>query len=1568
LEDNKTLTLGVRGPEAMIFDRWENAHEYAANDVVTDIEGNLWTTAAGGVSDGTGVADDDGVTWDEYWGTIWKAGEDYPVGSIVIDPSHQDAIYKGTLYIALEGGTASGTGVFDDRNGIGGTWDPHHLTHIDIFPVTEDGFVYGACQDAIDAFQYAGMDPDLVPEWVNNTDYGMGSLVRDGETTSLYKALTAGTSSGTSVSDDAGVNWVQVETNINQGQLKQDIEDCMGYVNGGSGSAFMPAFNHAIHYCWYNAKHGDWQPGAGPIQSIKSACEAVYAETDPWFITADSRGFACMGLYDDTKAWSEQTDGFVGRCWNPGAEAEKVCHVYNKDGSCKKWKWVIPDGADPPGWGSDECIETALRAYCGEVKTPRVVDPSDQTSSANEYWNIPAVLIDTGVVAQLGEPLDALEGAVLHPVDQDDPEGLIQEYAKDLHIGVMLFNHDGSKTECPDAADQEPGALYDCANDENRDGAKIAVDIGPTNDATHEQNLVDAINDSKATSWTPLAEAMFNAIGYYTQDETTRLDPDDFSSLPVNAEDPDVFPTVRDCQGNHVLMITEGASTADANTIVETLAEAHGDDEAADPGADTNSCNDVLKGSTLLDDLTYYAHNEDIFGSGLESGFPNIKTHIVVAGAPRTAGSGECRPDVLLENAAENGGTSLYMAPTPAELANALEAGFESIRAGAAAGSAASVISASRGGEGAVYQAIFWPEITPTGYDPVAWTGEVHALLVDAYGRLYEDTNANRSLDAGDERVVIYYDTIARLSRACNGSLVDGACTGVSKSLDEVKYLWSASEWLAGITDEDIVLNRPTYESNQKKRYIYTWNDLNNDGAVDAATEWLPFVAGQFDGYDAAYFGDPASRAPVSWDFGVQTSAEMNRIINWVRGRDSGDDPANTPGAADYYTMRPRKIPTPSNYSLGEDLTTVTLRLGDVVHSTPISVGRPAEGYHLMYRDESYGTFYDKYKDRRHVVYFGGNDGMLHAVNGGFYNTDQKRFMLTENGEAEADAPLLGAELWAYAPYNLIPHLKCLTDNNYTHKYYVDLKPRIFDVQIWATSGDDEHPGGWGTILVGGMRFGGAKVRPGLLDLDVDNVADHPNDPREFTSAYFVLDVTNPENPPVLLGELTRSTTDPDLTDMGYTTAICTAVPMKEGDSAAWYLVFGSGPTTLEGWSDQTARAAVFPLSELVKANPAAFRIPNASPPAAGVDEGGVYQLTDENGADVDNAFVSDLITVDYELEANYKADAVYFGTVEGAGTEDASWGNWKGRLYRLVTRDVDGNGVQESSEPADWTPAVLFNPQQPVTAAPTIGADGEHFRVFFGNGRFFSAEEKTDASQRAYYGIKEPTDCSGEFTWGTMAFDGTHGSNGGVPGGQGLLRVDQIRVRQSAQIDGATLTCEGCSLPAGVTDLEELTAYIVGTGCKSDDPTGTDGWYLNFEDARERNLGQAALLGGLLNFTTYVPSDDICTPEGISWLYAVYFLTGTAWHESVFDASPIGTGEPGETPIPDGVDGSGNVVANKNIGRGLATTPNLHVGRSSGSSAFIQTSTGTIVEIAQPNLPIKTSKSGRTSWIELTE
>jgi type IV pilus assembly protein PilY1 len=48
-------------------------------------------------------------------------------------------------------------------------------------------------------------------------------------------------------------------------------------------------------------------------------------------------------------------------------------------------------------------------------------------------------------------------------------------------------------------------------------------------------------------------------------------------------------------------------------------------------------------------------------------------------------------------------------------------------------------------------------------------------------------------------------------------------------------------------------------------------------------------------------------------------------------------------------------------------------------------------------------------------------------------------------------------------------------------------------------------------------------------------------------------------------------------------------------------------------------------------------------------------------------------------------------------------------------------------------------------------------------------------------------------------------------------------------------------------------------------------------------------------------------------------------------------------------------------LGRGLATSPNIHVGREKGSSVFVQSSTGEITRIEQEN-PLST-KSGMQSW-----
>ena len=1282
----------------------------------------------------------------------------------------------------------------------------------------------------------------------------------------------------------------------NQGQIKDDTQTCMSYTNKDKLLAdAMASFNHSMQDCWYWSKQNVWPPGGGSVSRIEQACANVYGNgVNPTEITPDNRAYVCYGNHPDV--------GYVGSCWNG------------------------------TNWTSDACVDLALKKYCGILEIPEVPDPSDQAGMTGEFWNIPAVLIDSGVLAQLAQPWLVMKARIAVSAA---PSGLIQEVMDDIRIGAMVFNDEGSRSECAQA---DPYILYKCSDSNNKDGSRIVYDIGQG--VSHTQGLVTAINSIKATSWTPLAEALYNAIGYYTQNSGLKLNSGDWGSND---------PVCAWCQSNNILLVTDGGSTADLNSGVFAFAS------PKHPDTDPSTGCGQLSGSTLLNDLTYYAKSgteiypvepwREIVDGQATKTKQNITTHIVVGGEMRTIGTGDCSPDALLSSAAVNGGTTLYSATNPAELEAKIRQAFAAIRSGAASGSAASVISSSRGGEGALYQATFWPSLDGLNGTKINWSGEVHALFVNDNSDMLEDTNQNGVMDSSDARVLIYYDKSVRDSKACYGTLnPDGSCSGTSKKIQDVKYLWSASGWLNSVNDADILTNRSSYISAEKKRYVFTWNDLNNDGIVDPSTEILPFVdtSGGAPVNWASLVTNLSTRGSIPLDFGVRTNDEVNQIVRWVRGQDQSG-------------MRSRQVAVDANNDGLYD-SAKTWRLGDVIHSTPLPVSRPSEGYHTLYRDTTYAKFVERYtpnpthpeRQRRHVIYFGGNDGMVHAVNGGFYQADSKRFCRSANCASESTQPELGAELWAYVPYNLTPHLKCLTDPSYSHKYFVDLQPRIFDVQIFPDDGPSgTHPYGWGTIMVIGMGFGGAEVAPGDLDLDLLGGPDHSSDDRIFTSAYMVFDITNPESPPVLLGEFTRKKTGSHV-DLGFTTSVPAVVPMKSGSTTEWYLILGSGPDLIEGESTQTAKIGVLPLKNLIGSSRGPFQIPDF-PPSTANSERGRFELTG-------NSFVGDIVSVDFEMSAQYKSDAVYFGTVQGSFS-----GGWSGKLYRLVTQrkvpDGYGHYIREETFPHEWpNPSVLIDVNQPVTAAPAIGWDGKNYWVYFGTGRFLDEREKSDASQQSFYGIKEPLNCDRNFTWETVEKTGTHD---GIPGGQGLLRVDPILVHQGYTAVDATLSCKGGGSgclpedPANpgypVSTFRGLVNYIVGSGCDATDPTGTDGWYMQFAQSRERNLGQGVLLGGLLTFTTYQPYNDACLSEGLSNLYAVYYQTGTGSNKAVFGTNGTTT--------------DGNTVAMLPLGHGLSKQPNLHVGKKEGSTVFLQSSTGAILEIQQPNLPLKNAKTGKASW-----
>jgi type IV pilus assembly protein PilY1 len=1495
--------------------------------------------------------------------------------------------------------------------------------------------------------------------------------------------------------------------------------------------------------CWNDAgaggaaECGPWKPsdcGSSP------KCIASCAK-EPCYWTYDSNG---NPVSESSQTKYKTTGGEIFFCDNGG----KKCNVnqwkkvyksslgslhYNATcdgigGGTEGADWEVktwPDNQDvPPAPGN--CILEAIKDYCDALKVPEVIDPSESSGKTGETAGLPGLIRDSYLMAFLGggDPIATMKGYIQQPTR---PKGIVHNVAKDLRLGVMALHYVGADTECkmPDTSKLEK---YCPPN--NKDGAELLVPLetgdlvvnenDPTYDGgkrRHVDDLAEAVNSVQGTSWTPLAEALYTALGYYGQNNELCLNKDSGGKCLD-------FPTDKDpvqywCQDNHILLITEGESTADINAEVAALAtfpadrnhprflsDETGDNMNGDEDGAPAVCDQDLYGSNYLDDMAWWGQNlRPLYKAryftdpdGNQTPKQTVYTHVVTTGLLSTNGTGECSPVNLMLETAQNGGTGTYYpGENPQQLEDNLYAVLDDILSRSSAGSAASVISSSRSGSGAAYQAVFWPKFEDDSEpkNRVSWVGDVHSLFVSSEGLMYEDSDQNGKLDAGvDKRVLFYFSEIVNKTRGCydvEGFLSNNSkcpndpvepCAGGEKDcveIQDIKYLWSANKRLRAMNVA-------------QDRNIFTWNDANNNGIVDRDKgEWFRLDSNVDWNALNTLAANSGTRGPVTKDFLRSEDVEnfvgydpmkgpeareqdaLKALISWLQGVDQLNDEAaddNSNGRLDK-ALRSRQFALMER-TAGGSMSKITRewRLGDIIHSTPTVVARPAESYHYIYRDPTYADFANRWANRRNMVYFGGNDGMLHAMNGGFYFETGNQFCCTDKVKPDGDCevspsygvcssgPDLGEEKWAYIPYNLQPHLKCLADKYYAHKYYVDQKPRIFDVQIFkpeaacATDVSSEnciHPGGWGTILVGSMRFGGSPVLASELNGD-------PNDKREFISSFFILDITNPESDPELLGEMTRTTEkDAEGNDvyvkLNYTTSSPAMSVMRDGAAkqahSTWYLIMGNGPTDQDATNNngEHGKLAVLPLAwlkgnvtswpdgvpqGLFETSKMAFRIPNKLPTEE-TSQGGVFPVPPAQGG----AFISDIISVDYNIDlassgddlgARYKTDAVYFGTVDGLdfkkypedylpGVPDQFYWSQGGRLFRLVNKNLDSNDQEVESLPSDWRGTrLLADVKMPVIGAPSIGYDNYNYWVYAGTGRFFGEKDKTDngwcldsstncaqRSKTAFFGIKEPLKCGNmEMTWDSIGWDvNTQGNNdlapNNQPGSRGLMQTDNILVESGTGYlhcyhcatdiaDPSRLVCSpasGCfgSLPTEAVTVKDpvtgddktvqlytfkgLQKYIAGSGCdENSNATGLDGWYHAFHDPRERNLGTSALLGGLLTFTTYQPFNDKCKAEGQSYLYGVHFQTGTAWTQTVFGT--FDKNDNGHTSYQK--DGGQFVMDKMSLGRGLSTTPSMHVGTGKNAAkAFIQTSTGEIIEVTQENLPFPNTRSGRQNWTD---
>ena len=893
-----------------------------------------------------------------------------------------------------------------------------------------------------------------------------------------------------------------------------------------------------------------------------------------------------------------------------------------------------------------------------------------------------------------------------------------------------------------------------------------------------------------------------------------------------------------------------------------------------------------------------------------------------------------------------------FLVSNPLALETSLRAALDAIIAKTASGTAAAVVSNAQEGQGAVFQALYESSRTDANGRNAKWFGALQSVFIDSEGRLREDGNANQTLDEGnfaaDPAFDLFFDASDRTTKLRRFS-GDPALNSFSLfPIGQLRTLWNARERLAALSNTEATTQRSFTASAAGGRHILTWIDTNQNGVVDS---------GEQRDFTASGFGGAIGSGTDLWGLLNVTSTDAaSRLIRYIRGEDQSG-------------LRSRTLDYDGNGTLE------TLRLGDIVHSTPTPVGRPGEGYQLSYGDRSYATYVQRWRNRRSVIYAGANDGLLHAFNAGFYDSASKSFR-THSGNGETQHPL-GSELWAYAPYNLMPHLRWLAENDYGHIYYVDGKPRAFDARIFtpeaacsssATASGCIHPSGWGTVLVVGMRFGGREIS---LPSKVAGVAapgfgGYSNLPNQVTtrSAYLVFDVTNPEAAPQLLGEITHpnlghSTSQPALVITsrrdncaygtgtpnrcnGVANSSTTDITTRAADER-WMLVFGNGPDeAVNAASTQSARLFAWNLK------------------TKSFDDGNASDGYTPIAVNDTTAFIGDVSVVDWDTD--FRTDTLYFGTVKGRASGTGSNAP-SGSLFKIdagaITTAGDGTRTfEESGNPSAWqTPQKVLDGIGPIVNSPSATVDERGTRwLFGGTGRYYANglgdnNDKLSTNQQKIFGVvdRRPTSLTtvpSAYTACPRQAEEDNIFDGTLPRTlSGLVNSTNAVVRRDGSISGVTALTNtdlpDCLIPQANTSALRTAERSVDDEEKLVRAARLKkGWVVNLNTPAsapaERMASRTALFGDILFSTPFTPSTTLCQGEGNSRLLGLFYKTGAAKSGLLTFGNTVAAATPDGTTVTTTIDTNGDTLTTTVI----TTTATQTVTNPDGSSGTSSTTT----------------------------
>ncbi len=353
----------------------------------------------------------------------------------------------------------------------------------------------------------------------------------------------------------------------------------------------------------------------------------------------------------------------------------------------------------------------------------------------------------------------------------------------------------------------------------------------------------------------------------------------------------------------------------------------------------------------------------------------------------------------------------------------------------------------------------------PTGFDPATRTADLAAGLWQGNGRTFAGT-ATQPLPDNYFPAANADDMVAGLRGAFDriASQITARTTSFATATPQVAQSGSASysaQYDANTWTGDLIASSVTFPDNANPTLTENWRLSARLAAQLGGTGWDTNrrIASWSNGGGVAFRATAVGGAGrlsdaqlAALDTPYRAGNDSTDFLNYLRGSRANERTATAVSATLAYRQR------------------VGL-LGDIVGSKARPVGPPASGFSNA-SNPGYAAFRTANAGRRTVVYFGANDGMLHAIDGSI---------------AVADINI-DRELFAYVPSAVIagPNgtpavdgLVALGNPDFTHRYFVNATPNVFDVDLNRTAPAGGLPlvgtptPNWASVLIGGLGKGG---------------------------------------------------------------------------------------------------------------------------------------------------------------------------------------------------------------------------------------------------------------------------------------------------------------------------------------------------------------------------------------------------------------------------------------------------------------------------------------------------------------